>query len=121
VLRLVANDRAIGEVVNIGSEQEVTIEGLAQVGKARTGSDSSITYVPYDKAYEPGFEDMQRRVPALEKLESLTDFRPATQLPEIVDRVTADFQKRAERDHAMSVDRVPVAGAHGVSAGQAIP
>src|ERR1700691_2913599 len=58
MLRLLANERAIGEVVNIGSEQEVTIEGLARVVKARTQSDSSITYVPYDQAYEPGFEDM---------------------------------------------------------------
>ncbi len=121
ILRLVANERAIGEVVNIGSEQEVTIEGLARVVKARTQSDSSITYVPYDQAYEPGFEDMQRRVPALEKLEGLTNFRPATQLAEIVDRVTADFQKRAERDHAMSVDRAPATGARGISAGQALP
>ena len=76
ILRLVANERAIGEVVNIGSEQEVTIEGLAKVVKQRTQSDSSITFVPYDQAYEPGFEDMQRRVPALEKLEGLTKFPP---------------------------------------------
>src|SRR6202167_5283049 len=117
ILRLVANERAIGEVVNIGSEQEVTIEGLARVVKARTQSDSSITYVPYDQAYEPGFEDMQRRVPALEKLESLTKFRPATRLAEIVDRVTADFQNRAERDQAISTDRVSVASGQGLPAG----
>ena len=120
ILRLVANERAIGEVVNIGSEQEVTIEGLAQVVKSRTGSDSIIEYVPYDQAYEPGFEDMQRRVPALEKLESLTNFRPTTKLAEIVDRVTADFQKKAEHERAGSVDRTAVAGASVLSAGSAL-
>jgi UDP-glucose 4-epimerase len=46
-------------------------------------------FVPYDQAYEPGFEDMFRRVPCLDKLEALTDFRPKTTLPEIIDRVIA--------------------------------
>ena len=96
IVRLVSTDRAVGEVVNIGSDQEITIEGLAQLVKERTRSSSSITYVPYDQAYEPGFEDMQRRVPSLEKLERLTDFRPKTLLPEIVDRVTAHFEKKRE-------------------------
>src|SRR6202043_1734076 len=59
LLRLVATDRAIGEVVNVGSTQEVSIEGLAKVVKQRTQSDSPLTYVPYNQAYEPGFEDMQ--------------------------------------------------------------
>ena len=68
ILRLVANDRAVGEVVNIGSDEEISIEGLARVVKERTNSDSPITYMPYDQAYEPGFEDMPRRVPSLEKL-----------------------------------------------------
>jgi len=96
MLRLVSTDRAVGEVVNIGSDQEISIEGLAQLVKERTRSSSPITYVPYDQAYEPGFEDMQRRVPSLEKLERLTDFRPKALLPEIVDRVTAHFEKKRE-------------------------
>lgn len=91
IVRLIATDRAIGEVVNIGSDQEITIEGLARAVKERTGSSSPITYIPYDQAYEPGFEDMQRRVPSLEKLERLTGFRPKTMFPEIVDRVVAHF------------------------------
>jgi len=96
IVRLVSTDRAVGEVVNVGSDQEVTIEGLAYLVKERTGSSSPITYVPYDQAYEPGFEDMLRRVPSLEKLERLTDFRPRKTLPEIVDRVVAhlDGKKR---------------------------
>jgi UDP-glucose 4-epimerase len=89
VLRLVSNDKAVGEVVNIGNDYEVTIENLALMVKERTASSSPIEYVPYDQAYEPGFEDMFRRVPCVEKLESLTGFRPRTPLPEIVDRVVS--------------------------------
>jgi len=120
MLRLVGNERAIGEVVNVGSTQEVTIEGLAEIVKQRTQSASAITYVPYDQAYEPGFEDMQRRVPALEKLQLLTNFVPTTRLPEILDRVTADLRKRAERDHSGSMDRTHVASARPLSPGPAL-
>ena len=108
VLRLMEIDRAIGEVVNIGTDQEITIEGLAHVVKERTGSASPVTYIPYDQAYEPGFEDMMRRVPNLEKLERLTGFRPATSLDEIVDRVAKHFAGRREfvgtAQEAMSAD-----------------
>jgi UDP-glucose 4-epimerase len=96
LLRLVANDRAVGEVVNIGTNREVTVTALAEMVKARANSSSEITYVPYDEAYEPGFEDMMRRVPSLEKLERLTNFRPSTTLEEIVDRVIAHFESRRE-------------------------
>ena len=89
ILRLVATDTAVGEVVNVGNDHEVTIEGLAHLVKERTGSSSCIEFIPYDQAYEPGFEDMFRRVPCLDKLERLTGFRPRTALPEIVDRVAA--------------------------------
>jgi UDP-glucose 4-epimerase len=89
LLRLAATDRAIGEVVNVGNDFEVTIEELARLVKERTNSSSPIEYIPYDQAYEPGFEDMFRRVPSVEKLESLTGFRPQTALPEIVDRVVS--------------------------------
>jgi UDP-glucose 4-epimerase len=96
VLRLVASDAAVGEVVNVGSTEEVTIEALARLVKERTGSSSCIEFIPYDKAYEPGFEDMFRRVPALEKLEQITRFRPRTALPEIIDRVAAHFQSKRD-------------------------
>ncbi len=96
ILRLIATDRAVGEVVNIGNDEEISIAGLANVVRERTKSASPITYVPYDQAYEPGFEDMHRRVPCLEKLQRLTGFRPATPLSQIVDRVVAHFQEKAE-------------------------
>lgn len=96
IVRLVSTDRAVGEVVNIGSDQEITIEGLAQLVKERTRSSSPVTYVPYEQAYAPGFEDMQRRVPGLDKLRRLTNFCPKTTLPEIVDRVAAHLERKRE-------------------------
>lgn len=101
VLRLVITDSAVGEVVNIGTDQEISIEDLAQRVKERTNSASPIHYIPYEQAYERGFEDMHRRVPSLEKLERLVSFRPATSLNEIVDRVVAFFQHKTEPEWIM--------------------
>lgn len=81
-----------GEVVNIGSTQEVTIEDLAFVVRERVGSHSRILYTPYDRAYGHGYEDMQRRVPSVEKLYALTGFRTKITLPEIVDRSAAHLR-----------------------------
>ena len=94
VVRLIDSPQAVGEVVNVGNTEEISIEGLARLVKQRTGSSSAIEYVPYDKAYEPGFEDMMRRVPSVEKLQALTGFRPQIPLNEIIDRVAAYFQQR---------------------------
>jgi len=111
LIRLLATDKSIGEVVNIGTDQEVTIERLAHLVKERTESNSTITFVPYDQAYEPGFEDMPRRVPSLDKLEKLTGFRPAIPLVEIVDRVIAHAQKRKEAGLMSAPDRVAASAA----------
>jgi UDP-glucose 4-epimerase len=94
LLRLIPLARAIGEVVNIGNTEEVSIENLAKIVKQRTNSSSPIHFVPYDKAYEPGFEDMMRRVPCIDKLHSLTGFRPQTSLAEIIDRVSAYYRQK---------------------------
>ena len=94
LLRLIPLERAIGEVINIGNTEEVTIENLAKMVKQRTGSSSPIQYIPYDKAYEPGFEDMMRRVPCIDKLHSLTGFRPQTSLMDIIDRVSAYYRQK---------------------------
>jgi UDP-glucose 4-epimerase len=96
VLRLIDTPKAIGEVVNIGNTEEISIEGLAQRVKERTNSTSAIEFVPYDKAYEPGFEDMMRRVPSVDKLQALTGFRPQTPLNEIIDRVATYFRTKTE-------------------------
>jgi UDP-glucose 4-epimerase len=94
LLRLLPLDAAVGEVINIGNTEEVSIENLARIVKQRTGSSSPIQFIPYDKAYEPGFEDMMRRVPSIEKLHGLTGFRPQTSLNEIIDRVVAYFRQK---------------------------
>jgi len=94
LLRLIPLEQALGEVVNIGNTEEITIENLAKQVKQRTDSDSPIHYIPYDKAYEPGFEDMMRRVPCIDKLHALTGFRPKTTLAEIIDRVAAYHRQK---------------------------
>ena len=96
VLRLVGSKKAVGEVVNIGSTEEVSIAALARLVKERTRSSSPIVTIPYDQAYEPGFEDMPRRVPAVDKLEGLTGFRPAVPLNDIVDGVIGYFRDKAD-------------------------
>jgi UDP-glucose 4-epimerase len=97
LIRLMDTEKSIGEVVNVGNTEEVSIEALAKLVKQRTASSSAIEFIPYDKAYEPGFEDMMRRVPNVDKLHSLTGFRPQTSLNEIIDRVTTFFRERNSR------------------------
>jgi UDP-glucose 4-epimerase len=96
LVRLMNTERAVGEVVNIGNTEEISIEGLAHAVKKAADSSSPIVYVPYEQAYEPGFEDMMRRLPSVEKLLALTGFRPQTPLPEIIDRVIAYYRQKAE-------------------------
>lgn len=93
MLRLVSKDCAVGEVVNIGNDEEITIQDLASLVNDRTAGSSPVRFIPYDQAYEPGFEDMARRVPSLEKLVRLTGYRPSTPLTAIVDKVIAHFQE----------------------------
>jgi UDP-glucose 4-epimerase len=94
--RLIETSHSVGEVINVGNTEEISIEALAQLVKQRTRSSSPIEFIPYDRAYEPGFEDMMRRVPNVDKLQALTGFRPQTPLTEIIDRVTAYFQSKSE-------------------------
>jgi UDP-glucose 4-epimerase len=89
LIGLAEHPRALGEVYNIGGEQEVTILELAHCIKQRTGSDSRIVLVPYDVAYEEGFEDMQRRVPDLSKIRGLIGYEPKTDLEGILASVIA--------------------------------
>jgi UDP-glucose 4-epimerase len=92
LIKLADDPRAVGEVFNIGNDrEEVTVRALAERVKARTGSRSEIVTVPYDKAYEEGFEDMPRRVPDLSKLRALTGYEPEVHLDEILARVIAYF------------------------------
>jgi UDP-glucose 4-epimerase len=92
LIRLIESQNAVGEVYNIGNDREVTILELAERVKSLTGSDSKIVFVPYDQAYEEGFEDMRRRVPDLSKIHKLIDYQPAVDLDEILESVI-DYQR----------------------------
>jgi UDP-glucose 4-epimerase len=83
---------AVGQVFNIGNTEEITIAGLAELVIKLTGSDSEIQYVPYEKAYAPGFEDMRRRVPDLTKINKLIGYEPRCSLKDTLRRVI-DFEK----------------------------
>jgi UDP-glucose 4-epimerase len=94
VLRLLGTPAAIGGVYNVGADEEVTIRRLAELVREAAGSRSEIRLVPYAEAYAEGFEDMQRRVPDLTKLERTIGFRPRTSLAQIVTDVIADQRSR---------------------------
>jgi UDP-glucose 4-epimerase len=84
LIGLAREPRAVGEVFNIGSKNEVTIRDLAERVKQLADSDSLIQYVPYDQAYEAGFEDMPRRVPDLSKIGALIGYEPKLGLDDII-------------------------------------
>src|SRR5690606_19539029 len=81
--------QAVGEVFNIGASEEVTIMELAERVRARAGSQSEIRLVPYEEAYETGFEDFRRRVPNLEKIKNTIGWVPTTSLDETIDQIIA--------------------------------
>jgi UDP-glucose 4-epimerase len=84
LVRLAGEPRAVGDVFNIGSTSEVTIQDLAERVKKMTKSASAIVNIPYDVAYEAGFEDMPRRVPDITKIQSLVGFAPKMELEDII-------------------------------------
>lgn len=92
LMGLIENPKAVGEVYNIGSDTEVTITELAERIKRLTGSRSRIVYVPYNEAYEEGFEDMMRRVPDTTKIRNLIGYEPKIDLDQILESVIA-FQE----------------------------
>jgi len=91
LVKLMENDDAVGQVFNIGSNTEISILELAERVKEITRSDSEIVFVPYDEAYEEGFEDMPRRVPNISKISDLVGFHPNMSLDGILQRVV-DYQ-----------------------------
>jgi UDP-glucose 4-epimerase len=107
LLRIVPLEHAIGEVINIGNTEEITIEDLAKTVRHRTDSTSPIHYVPYERAYERGFEDMMRRVPSIDKLQAMTGFRPQTSLTEIIDRVVAYYRQKEGPLAAVAAAKAP--------------
>jgi UDP-glucose 4-epimerase len=80
-------------VFNIGNGNEISIGDLAEKIRSLTGSESKIVRIPYDEAYEAGFEDMPRRVPDISKVQALVGYTPTVELDEILTRVISHFRR----------------------------
>jgi UDP-glucose 4-epimerase len=91
--KLAQEPSAVGQVFNIGSTEEISIKGLAERVITRTKSASVIQYIPYDQAYEKGFEDFVRRVPNIAKIIGTIEWKPTTLLDETIDQIIEYMQK----------------------------
>jgi len=91
LLRLTREPSAYGHVFNLGSDEEITIEALARMIRDKVDPKIGLQYVPYDQAYEAGFEDMRRRIPELAKIRARIGYRPTLTTEQIVDRVIAYY------------------------------
>jgi UDP-glucose 4-epimerase len=89
LLQLVATDKTVNEVYNVGGQGEITIKKLAETIITQTNSKSNIEYIPYEKAYAPGFEEMQRRVPDVSKIKEALNWSPQRGLTQIIADVTS--------------------------------
>jgi UDP-glucose 4-epimerase len=92
LVALMDDPRTNGEIYNIGSNQRVSMEQLAHRVIERTGSASSLRYVPYEQAYGPGYEDMRHRAPCLDKIGAAIGYAPRTSLDQILDTVIASVR-----------------------------
>jgi UDP-glucose 4-epimerase len=91
--KLMAEPKAEGDVFNVGNDHEITIKELAFKVKEMIGSDSEIEYIPYEKAYGPGFEDMERRCPNVDKIKKLIGFAPTHDLEAMIQSVIDYFKE----------------------------
>ncbi len=98
VIRLMETPEAVGQVFNIGSDEEITINELAHRVKTLSGSASEIVHIPYDQAFGEGFEDMRRRVPDLNKIRRTIGYEPRVGIDEIIRRVV-DYERRRRSPH----------------------
>ena len=96
LIKLAQTESALGQVVNLGSNQSITIAELAKTVKETTGSNSEIVTVPYDAAYQKGFEDMERRVPDTRKAYRLIGFKPQKTIVDIIQDVAAEMKREEE-------------------------
>ncbi|MGA9780751.1 MAG: NAD-dependent epimerase/dehydratase family protein [Terracidiphilus sp.] len=94
LVRIAQSEKTIGEIINIGNDQEISINELAKVVCIRLQSQSNVIHMSYEEAYGLGFEDMARRVPSLAKLESIIGYRPTTPLLTIIDAVAEEMRAR---------------------------
>lgn len=98
--KLIETPECFGQVINIGNDEEITIKQLAEKAIEMTGSSSTIRFIPYEDAYGDGFEDMQRRVPSLEKSKRLIGYQPTRSLTDIINDVSSEFRKELASDSA---------------------
>jgi UDP-glucose 4-epimerase len=91
ILGLVNHPNAVGQIFNVGNDEAISIKDLALKIKQKTKSDSEIRFIPYDEAYEEGFEDMSIRIPDLSKIKALIGYQPSVNLDGILDRVIDYF------------------------------
>jgi UDP-glucose 4-epimerase len=94
LLKLTQEPGAVGQVINIGNPQEVTIAALAGRVRDLCGSQSPIKFIPYDQAYDTGFEDMPRRVPDLTKIRRMIGYEPKHTLDDILVQVIEHFRRK---------------------------
>ncbi len=105
VLMLQASPGAVGEIFNVGNDEEVTIEELARRVVARTGGRSSIVHVPYERVFEEPFEDIRRRVPSLEKIRAFVGYEPRVSLDELLEITIASLRPRGRAQRARRASR----------------
>ena len=94
LIDLANHPKAVGEIFNLGNDKEIKIKDLANLVKEHSGSISEIVFIPYEEAYEEGFEDMRRRVPDISKVKKLIGFRPTLDLPEILKTIISYYSDR---------------------------
>ncbi len=100
LVKVLETPDCFGQVINLGNSEETTIKNLAEKAIEMTGSRSEIQYIPYSEAYGEGFEDMQRRVPSLEKAGRLISYQPTRTLEDIINDVAEQFRKEMKSETA---------------------
>ena len=98
--KAIETPECFGQVINFGNDEEVSIKGLAEKAIEMTGSKSEIRFIPYTEAYGEGFEDMQRRVPSLDKAKRLVGFEPTRKLEQIINDVAQQFREELKTETA---------------------
>jgi UDP-glucose 4-epimerase len=104
LMKIIDTTECFGQVINIGNDEEISIKNLAEKAVKMTGSRSEISFISYDDAYGEGFEDMQRRVPCLEKARKLIGYQPTRKLDDIINDVAEQFRQelKIEAEQAVS-------------------
>jgi UDP-glucose 4-epimerase len=97
MIKLIQHPEAYGQVFNIGHTDEISISELAELVKAMTESASEIVFIPYEQAYESGFEDMARRLPDLTKIEQIIGYRPTLDLPRMLEWLIAYYRMELDQ------------------------